>query len=381
MNPETQMELLDRIMAHRASGRDHDNTDVAPSSMAIPTGDYTDRIRYEAELDLLSRHPQLVGLSGLVPEPGSYASVQVGRVPVIVTRDDDRQVRAMANVCRHRGAQVVEGCGSTRRLRCPYHGWTYHLDGSPAGRRRDRYFDDIDPVGLVELPCRELDGLIWVAGDQGAGITDQPLHGAEIEVAPFDLARYRRIAASRFRRPLNWKLAVDTFCEAYHVGSLHTGSLDPLIHSDFALFDGFGPHGRMIAVRRSIGELDRLPRPQWRLVPHATILWFVQPNTVLIYQQDHAELYRSRPGDGPGEAVLDVELYAPFDDHRSERYWQRNFEVLVSVTDNEDFTTAAGMQTGFEAGVIDWVTIGRNEPALQHFHVGLDSLLSAPERG
>lgn len=231
-------------------------------------------------------------------------------------------------------------------------------------------------MALIEMPCRELDGLIWVAGDRRSAIADHPLDGAENEVAPFDLARYRRIAATRFRRPLNWKLAVDTFCEAYHVGSLHAESLDPLIHSDFALFDPFGLHGRMIAVRRSIDELDRLPRHQWRLVPHATILWFLQPNTVLIYQQDHAELYRSRPGRHPGEAVLDVELYAPSDDDRSERYWHRNFEVLVSVTDSEDLTTAAGMQVGFESGVLDTIIVGRNEPAIQHFHRGLDSLLT-----
>ena len=113
-------------------------------------------------------------------------------------------------------------------------------------------------------------------------------------------------------------------------------------------------------------------------MPHGTILYFVVPNTVLIHQQDHFQLYRSRPGAVPGEAHLDVALYVPVDSPRSDAYWQRNFDLLVEVTDTEDFATAAGIQRGYGTGAQTHVTYGRNEPALQHFHRSLDALLDSP---
>lgn len=377
MNHETQLALLDRINAHRAAGR---GTDTDPRSTTMPTAVYTDVERFEAERRMIARQPNLVALSGLLPGPNTFATVLVGDSPVVLTRDADGELAAMLNVCSHRGAEVAEGCGEAQRLACPYHGWTYHLDGSSAARRRGEYFDDVTPRGLTRLPVLESNGLIWVSADPAATIGERPLHGAEEELAPFDLEGYRLFAARSFTRPLNWKLVVDTFCEAYHVGSLHRTSLAPLIHSDYAVFDRFGPHGRMVATRRSIDELDDQPRSEWSLLEHATILWFLAPGTVLIHQQDHIQLYQSRPGSSPDEAHLTVSLYVPADSTRSEHHWSRNFELLIDVTDTEDFTTAAGMQRGFHTNAHDSVVFGRNEPALQHFHRCIEELISPPTR-
>lgn len=374
MNRETQLRLIDRINTHRAADR---GTDTAVGSLRVATTSYTDHERFAAERHIIGQEANMVGLSGLLPGPSTFATVMVGDSPVILTRDADREITAMLNVCSHRGAEVAGGCGEAKRLTCPYHGWTYHLDGSPAARRREQHFDDVEPRGLTRLPVVESEGLIWVSADPTARIEEQPLHGAEAELGPFGLDRYRLFAARTFTRPLNWKLAVDTFCEAYHVGSLHRTSLSPLIHSDYALFDRFGPHGRMIATRRSIAELDDQPRGEWSLLPHATILWFLTPNTVLIYQQDHVEVYQSRPGASPDEAHLTVSLYVPPDSPKSDNYWSRNFELLIDVTDTEDFGTAAGIQRGFRTHAHDSVVFGRNEPALQHFHQALDEILTA----
>lgn len=372
MDAATQHALIERIAAHRAAGR---GTDVADSSMTVPTRDYTDPDRFARERALIARAPALVGLSGLVPDPRTYATVEVGDHSVIVTRDAEGAVHAMLNVCRHRGAEVAAGCGAASRLSCPYHGWTYALDGAGVARRRGEHFDG-DLAPLTALPVREADGMILVAADPESVIPEHPLHGAERELAPLRLADMRLFASTTFTRPLNWKLAVDTFCESYHLSSLHRDTLAPLIHDDFALFDAFGPHGRLVAVRRSIDELDRLAPDARRLLPHATILWFVVPNTVLLHQQDHIQLYRSRPGRTPDEAHLDVAVYVPRDSDRGDAYWQKNFELLVSVTDTEDFATAAGIQRGFRTRAQDHVVFGRNEPALQHFHRSLDGLLA-----
>ena len=372
MDIATQHALIERIATHRAAGR---GTDVAPSVLEVPTTAYTDPDRLERERRLIGDAPALVGLSGLVPEPRSYATVDVGHHSVIVSRDDDGGIHAMLNVCRHRGAEVTAGCGTAARLTCPYHGWTYALDGSGVSRRRGEHFDG-DLTGLTPLPAREQHGIIWVSADPAGSIPDEPLSGAERELAPLGLGRLRLFGSTTFTRPLNWKLAVDTFCEAYHLSSLHRTTLAPLIHDDYALFDAFGPHGRLIAVRRSIGELDGLDACDQRLLPHATILWFVVPNTVLLHQQDHIQLYQSRPGKTPDEAHLTVTLYVPQESERSDSYWQKNFDLLVNVTDTEDFATAAGIQRGYRTRAQAHVVFGRNEPALQHFHQSVEQLIA-----
>lgn len=372
MDTATQHALIDRIAAHRAAGR---GTDVAPAVMTVPVHAYTDPDRLERERRLIGDAPALVGLSGLLPGPRTYATVDIGDHSVIVTRDDAGDVHAMLNVCRHRGAEVATGCGSANRLACPYHGWTYGLDGTGVARRRGEHFDGA-LAPLTALPARELDGMIWVSADPAGSIPDRPLHGAERELAPLALGELRLFGTTSFTRPLNWKLAVDTFCEAYHLSSLHRDTLAPLIHDDFALFDEFGPHGRLVAVRRSIAELDTTDAVDQRLLPHATILWFLVPNTVLLHQQDHIQLYQSRPGRTPDEAHLTVTLYVPHDGHRSDAYWQKNFDLLVDVTDTEDFATAAGIQRGYRTRAQQHVVFGRNEPALQHFHRSLDALLA-----
>lgn len=372
MNRTTQLALLDRVQAHRASGRE---TDTAATVYQQPVSAYTSLDRHRAELAMLTRMPTMAGFSDLLPAPGSFATADVGASPVVMTRDDEGRFRAFLNVCRHRGAPVAEGCGTASRLTCPYHGWTYHLDGSAAARRRPSYFEDVEPAALTELPSLEHHGMLWVSGTPGATIPADPLHGCGDDMAEFGLADHRLFTSTTFTRPINWKLVMDTFLEVYHIAVLHRNTIDPTIHSDYALFDPFGPHGRMIVTRKSISELDRLPRDDWPFFAHTTLVWMLVPNTVLIYQQDHMQVYQSWPTDRPGESRITVSIWVPKDTTRSDEHWQKNFDLLVEVTDTEDFVACAAMQRGFASGAQDHLTFGRNEPLLQHFEKEVAGLL------
>ncbi len=372
MDRETQLALLDRIQVHRADGR---GTDGAGEVYRQPTNAYTSAERLDAERRLLDTAPTIVGLSDLLPGPNTYAAVTVGTSPVALTRDRDGQVHALLNVCRHRGAEVARGCGTAALLTCPYHGWTYHFDGRLSARRRPAYFADADDEGLVALPVSEQHGLIWVSADPAGIIPPEPLQGAQSDLAHLDLANHRLFTSSTFTRPINWKLVIDTFLEVYHVGVLHKATIDPLIHSDYSLFDSFGSHGRMVVTRRSIDELDDLPRAEWPFFAHTTIVWALQPNTILIYQQDHAQLYQARPGEHPGESIITVSVYVPNNTTWSDEHWQKNFDLLVEVTDTEDFVTCAGIQRGFASGAQRHITFGTNEPLLAHYERELSSLL------
>jgi len=91
---------------------------------------------------------QYAGHTGEAPEPGTFFAARAGRTPVVVTRARDGELRAFLNVCRHRGHQVVEGAGRRETLQCPYHAWTYGLDGSLRAAPRAEELADFDQSEL-----------------------------------------------------------------------------------------------------------------------------------------------------------------------------------------------------------------------------------------
>jgi choline monooxygenase len=125
--------LARRLLDHVEQG----TTDLADAVLEVAAESYTspDRLAEEVDVLFLGR-PLVLCLSGALPRPGSYVTVELCGTPVLVTRATDGRVRAMANVCRHRGVRVVDGKGEAPRFTCPFHAWVYdtegHLVGVPA---------------------------------------------------------------------------------------------------------------------------------------------------------------------------------------------------------------------------------------------------------
>jgi phenylpropionate dioxygenase-like ring-hydroxylating dioxygenase large terminal subunit len=126
--------------------------------MEVPVEVYTSADRLRREVDALFRgQPLVLCLSGALAEPGAYVTLDVCVTPVLVTRDGEGRVHALLNACRHRGVRVVDGCGTARRLTCPFHNWTYDPAGRLVGLPVADAFADMcrDDKGLVELPVAE----------------------------------------------------------------------------------------------------------------------------------------------------------------------------------------------------------------------------------
>jgi phenylpropionate dioxygenase-like ring-hydroxylating dioxygenase large terminal subunit len=121
----------------------------------LPFSWYSDAAVYALEQERIFRRAwQYVGRAGLVPEPRSLAAVRAGEVPVLLVRDREGELRAFLNVCRHRGSILVEGESRRETIQCPYHAWTYELDGSLRRAPRAEQEADFDPSGLGLLPLR-----------------------------------------------------------------------------------------------------------------------------------------------------------------------------------------------------------------------------------
>lgn len=379
MDLATQRALLDRIMAHRAAGN---TTDLAPEMYRNPVETYLDPLRYEIEIErLFLGCPVLACLSCDVSSPGDYLTLTIADVPIVVVRGDDGVVRAFRNVCRHRGACVAEGRGNApKSLTCPYHAWSYRLDGRLINPTHQAGFAGLDKAahGLSGIGCDEAAGLVFVQLDAAPGSIDAErwLAGSQHELQPFRFEDYHFVAQRATTRDMNWKLMYDTFCEPYHVRHLHTESIAPYIQSDNAVNDRFGPHGRIVTPRWRIDKLDHLPPDRWELLPNVTINYFLVPNTILIYQQDHVQLFQLFP-EGLNRTRSVTTLYAPkaADTEEDLRKWRKSLDIIVEVIDREDYGMCEQIQRSFRSGAQGEIVFGRNEPSLIGFHEAIEELL------
>ncbi len=210
---------------------------LGPGDSPMPARAYTSPAFYEAELEhVFPGAWMFVGHEQWAAGPGDYMAETVGFEPVIIVRGLDGELRAYSNVCPHRASVLAEGRGNCgRRLVCPYHGWTFELDGRLTGVPRRHLFDPpIDPsrLGLRPLRLDVWEGLVFVnvSGDAPPlldYLEDVPrLLGAH-RIAEMGLGAYLddHIAA-------NWKLVMDNAICDYHLSMVHGSSIAALVDLD-----------------------------------------------------------------------------------------------------------------------------------------------------
>jgi carnitine monooxygenase subunit len=108
-------------------------TDLTQAEHIVAADTYTSAQRHAEDKSMLLASPQLVGYSSELPRPGTYCTKTVMGRSILLTRSADNAVRALDNICLHRQSRIADGCGAARRLACPYHAWTYDLDGNLVG--------------------------------------------------------------------------------------------------------------------------------------------------------------------------------------------------------------------------------------------------------
>ena len=197
---------------------------------------YTDPEIYQLELDrIVTRNWILAGHASQIPDAGDYLVFSLTNESAIIVRGKDGKIRAFANICRHRGSLVcLENRGNKRKFECPYHGWTYDLDGKLIGARSMREDFNKEAYGLHPVSLSLLSGLIFVC------FCDDPpsLEGAQRDLAEpmamFDFENLKVAASKTYPIAANWKLAIENYQECYHCATahpeyakMHTLMLDP----------------------------------------------------------------------------------------------------------------------------------------------------------
>lgn len=375
MKHDIEVALIERILGNLAAGR----RELTNGERLSPVDAYISPQRHEAELStLFRRHPVIMGPSSALREAGAFLTRDVTGVPILIARGQDGVVRAFLNVCRHRGSRVVTGAAGKvgRAFVCPYHAWNYDLTGALVGISDAPSFVGLDRAshGLVPLPAAERHGLIWVRPSLGReGLEpldiDAFLGPLASDFAHFGLEKTWLYAPTELRRAMNWKVMVDTFLEDYHFRWVHGQSVHKFYLDNASIYDRVGRHIRYVIPKRTLKELAGTDPANWRLREHSNILYYIFPNTVVVFVADHAAIFAMFPDGGPGRSVMHLSFCLPErpEGEKSKAYWDKNADLIRTALE-EDFAVGEGIQAGFASGANTHLTFGRYEKGLAFFH-------------
>jgi nitrite reductase/ring-hydroxylating ferredoxin subunit len=386
MGQEPMQVLKDMARQTIAYGRDG-TTNFAENIMRLDASVYYDEDLFERELDqIFKRIPIVLGPSCEIPEPGDFKTMKVARSSIIVARGKDGVARGFMNTCRHRGVKVEnEPCGNRSRFTCPFHGWSFGVDGSLVGIASRNDFGDIDKAeyGLKQFPLVERAGLIWAIVNPDCQTDIDPfLAGYDEILSAFKFDEWKFFSKRQFRGP-NWKLSYDGYLEYYHVPVLHNATFGGDTTNRGVYFN-WGPHQHIKTPDLTVGHVatetlgymaniaDR-PEDQWDLETLSFGVWTVFPCVSIA----------SFGGGGRGVMISQVLPGETVGQSTTFQYYimeklpatqeladdaERQFAFLQDVVEREDIAQAYSAQDGLKGSGVKELLLGRNELGNQTFH-------------
>ncbi|MDQ2984802.1 MAG: aromatic ring-hydroxylating dioxygenase subunit alpha [Actinomycetota bacterium] len=329
-----------------------------------------DQSVYDRELEtIFARAWQYAARADQVAEPSSYVATRVGHIPVVLVRDDEGELRGFVNVCRHRGHLVAQGEGQRQSLQCPYHAWTYGLDGclraAPRSEREPGF--DFDRYSLLPVSVGTFGPFVFANPDPEAPPLEDALGRLPEHLAAsgIDFGRLRFHRRDQWSVPVNWKIGIENYLECYHCPVAHPGfskliDVDPdayVLQAHGLLASQFGP------VRRNGG--GTLPyEPVGEI--KASQFHHLWPNLTINVP--------------PGPMSMSVDTWIPAGQHEirgtTDRYFAEDVpervtqEMMAFSTQvaSEDRALVESVQQGLDSGMVPHGRLlPESEQLLQHF--------------
>jgi phenylpropionate dioxygenase-like ring-hydroxylating dioxygenase large terminal subunit len=369
-----------------------------PQLPPVPATRYSDAEFAALEQDaVFGRSWLMVAHTEQLPNPGDYRLVDQLPLPIMLVRGQDSVVRAFYNTCQHRGAALLaEATGNTgRRMTCPYHSWSYALDGTLAGYPdADNFIDlDRDCVALKSIRCETWGPLVFINLDADAAPLAEFLAPVDEDLSELaDLDGQLHLAAHTVRDvPVNWKLPVDANIETYHVNTVHRESagraLDQAATGIQLLRNG---HSRMlIRLQSELSMAGALPFPPLvngigDLASSGTFSYHVFPNLSIVFFGEGFVFFITNWPTGSTTSTYHVHWCSSLDSADDENravndgFVQMNESVLF-----EDLSVLPGMQQSIDAGTIESIRLSYQERRIYHVHEAIDRTIGVeriPER-
>ncbi len=339
----------------------------------------------------------MAGRAEDIPEPGDYFQFKDLGVPLLVVRGTDGVIRCFYNTCQHRGAPVVrDQRGSSRRLRCQYHSWTYEVDeGRLVAVPDERDFVELDweQRCLPRVSCDVFEGFVFVNRDPDAPPLAEWLGGAREMLDPFRASELREVYRESRIVPCNWKVTAEAFLEVYHFKHIHS-------HDGVSVLDNRGAamglypngHSRMITPysRQNCERLGMDDWADWKTLSHgptATIdgvppmvdctstAVSLFPNIIIPLGRIGYPINLFWPVD-KNTTRLDWIYYGPkdWDGDALPDHWEARRKVYNQIMD-EDMMNMAPMQESMESPALTGIPINYQERRIWHLHEQIDRII------
>jgi phenylpropionate dioxygenase-like ring-hydroxylating dioxygenase large terminal subunit len=362
--------VIERVFHHI----DHETTDLGEAAWREPVENYRSEARFAAERDaVLRRLPVGFCPSAALSEAGSYLARRAAGTPIVAVRGTDGKVRALRNACRHRGAEVAAGTGCAKAFVCRYHGWTYGTDGRLRHVPHEHGFPGLDKAsrGLVPLETAEVGGVVFVT--QGPPRADASALDLPDVIPP----RFRLVSQSELDVAANWKIAVESFLEGYHIRTTHAQTFYPVQFDNLNVVETFGVNNRVTFPYRSIHKLRGASRAERSVDGKLTYVYHLFPNVMVATFPGRIILVVLEP------LAVDRTRFVTYTlsdrdarDDEAQSALKRNVD-LVDRGGAEDREMICGIQRSLDSGANEFFEFGLFEGAIGHFPRVLQAAIDA----
>ena len=347
--------------------------------MSLPGWLYFDPEFFEAEKKVfLCAAPQVVCHESEIDQPGEWRSLEYLGESVIVIRDDDGEVRAFSNVCRHRGSRLLDGTGGCAKvLTCPYHAWSYGRDGRLVGVPHRNEYPGLqtDQLGLVPVPLESWRGFLFVTLEPGLPSVAEMMAPYESEVEPYQFEKLRVLGRVTLRqRQLNWKTLCDNYSDHLHIPVGHPGltrlfgrnyRIDAEPHADRMqgdLVDKESANPSERAYQRYLPKADHLPPSHQR----KWLYYKLFPNIAFDIYPDQVDFMQFIPVSSTQTLLREISYALPDDrrEMKAVRYLNWRINRRVNAEDTELITR---VQLGMQSPTYKAGPLGTSEVCLRSF--------------
>ena len=352
---------------------DNGTTDLGNEVWKEPVDNYHSLERFNQEIELLRNMPIPFCPSAAIAEKGSYIARKASGTPLIAVRGEDGIVRAFINACKHRGMQVAVGEGCKKAFVCPYHAWTYGLDGKLKRIPGQKGFPGIElnTTGLYELSAKEKGGIVYIK--QNGEINRSELKHA----LNFFSKEQELFHTGEVEDNTNWKLITETLLEGYHIRSLHKKTFYPYGLDNINLVESYGLNSRVIFPFKRIEKLRDIDPSQRSINGMVTKVYHLFPNVSVSVLSKHTSLTIIEPISPTRVKLISYLLINEQEDQKKITLEEAKKDaVFVNESGQaEDREAAVAIQETVTTKANNYLTFGYFEKAIVDFHKNLSNML------
>ena len=366
-----EQEAIERIFSHIDNG----TTDLGDEIWKEPVENYYSQERFDSEITALKNLPIPFCPSSALLENGSYIARRASGTPLLVVRGHDGKIRAFINACRHRGMKVATGSGCKKKaFVCPYHAWTYSLDGSLKNIPGQNGFPDLDNAdyGLAEVSAIEQGGIVYVQqeGTIAESFIDRCINFFEQDAKLFNY--------SEVTDETNWKLLTETLLEGYHIKSLHKNTFYPYGLNNINIVETDGPNARVIFPFKRIEKIRNIESRNRSLSGVATSVFHLFPNASVSVLSKHTSLTIMEPLSPTRVQTVSYHVFNEEKDGEviSLKDAQRDAKFVNESGQSEDREAARAIQETVTTSANSHLTFGFFEKAIVNFHKHLSLVIN-----